>query len=417
MRDWSKYFFLSFFTDKHTYEAYKRSLLNGIGCFLLSLLILMLTLAGGYMAAMPTHLSNATEYKQTICDALSNTNCTIAIQDGKISAFAQNNAVVINTFTDTENTSCKIIIDTRSIKDVYTTFEISYVSKEGTTILYDEYLALDETAQKEYSLQVKYFDTPIQFDDALLASMENYLSGVTDATMQASYGDLLARKQAMEKLEYAVELYELYVCAYYPQEVQALDLYTFAPTLHTYYEDLIDQNRSENFFVLYDDLIYARFYGEGNVFYSATASASQLKNHTIGDDSENLSKQIDNLFCDAFNASAGIVLVEYIFNVIRFCPFVVIGAIVLALICWLILKSTKNNKFSSYATVFQILLLYTPASALIGGITGFVLSWFVGRSSAYATAMLVYVAAICCRTIAYTVCTLIRERKNKTNAD
>ncbi len=415
MRDWSKYFFLSFFTDKHTYEAYKRSLLNGIGCFLLSVLILMLTLAGGYMAAMPTHFSHATEYKQTICNALDNTNCTIAIQDGKISALAQNNAVVINTFTN--DTSCKIIVDTRSIKDVYTSFEISYANKEGATILYDEYLELDETAQKEYSLQVKYFDTPIQFDNALLASFENYLGGVGDATVQASYGDLLARKQTMEQSEYAVELYKLYVCTYYPQEVQALDLYTFAPTLHTYYEDLIDKNRLENFFVLYDDLLYARFHGEDNVFYSASASASQLKNQTIGGNSANLSKEIDNLFFDAFNASAGIVFVEYIFNVIRFCPFVIIGAVVLSLICWLILKSTKNNKYSSYATVFQILLLYTPASALIGGITGFVLSWFVGRSSAYATAMLVYVAAICCRTIVYTVCTLLGERKNKTNAD
>ncbi len=410
MQDWLKYFFLSYFSDKRTQEAHKRSFLNGLGCYLLSLILLLFTLFGGYTAAMPSHLNDATEYRNAVYSVLNNN--TITIDDNTISVHDQtDNAISINTIKDTQSNDCNIIIDTRDIKSTYTTFDIKY-TKDDSAITYDEYLDLSKEDKASFTFTAEYSDTPIHFTDELISSYEEYLNSVDDESIQSSYLDILASKPSMNKDEYSIALYEIYVTAYYPEDVRSLDLYTFAPTLRTYYESLIDQNRSKSFFVIYNDLIYARFYGKNDICYTASASPSQLKDRTIiSTDCSDINNLIDGLFKDAFSASSTTIIIEYALNLVRLSALIIIGSLVLALICWLILRSTGNYRYSAYITTFHILLLYTPFSALIGGLVGFISSWFMGRNTAYLVASLVYIVLLCCRMIVYTLCTIIRERK------
>lgn len=416
MRDWLRYFFLSFFTDKQTHEAYRRSLLNGLGCYILSLAILLVALLCGYMASMPSRYNGAETYREAIYAALCRDNNKVTIDGEKISVCkSSGEALVVNTFTD-ENSDCHIIVDTREIKNVFTAFEVVYVGKDDKTVTYDEYLALSEEERNLLSFTVKYTDAPIEFTDELLSSYETFLESVEDETIKTDYADLAKRKTSLKKEEYAVALYELYVTAYYPKDVLSLDLYAFAPTLRTYYDDLVGKGRNESFFVIYNDLIYARFYGEGNgdVCYTASASPSRLKNQATNlTDNEDSKAVIDGLYKNAFSASSTTIAIEYAFNLVRLSSFIVIGSLVLALICWLILRSTKNHAYSLYITVFHILLLYTPVSAVVAGLTGFTLSFFVGRNSAYLITALVYIAVAFCRMVTYTLRTFMKERKKQ----
>lgn len=416
MRDWLRYFFLSFFTDKQTHEAYRRSLLNGLGCYILSLAILLVTLLCGYTASMPSRYKYATTYREAIYDALCRDNNKVTIDDEKISVCkSSGEAVVVNTFTS-ENSGCNVIVDTREIKNVFTVFEIVYVGKDDETVTYEEYLTLPEEERATLSFTVKYTDTPIEFTDELLSGYETFLESAEDETVKTNYADLTERKTSLEKEEYAVALYELYVTAYYPKDVLSLDLYAFAPTLRTYYDDLVGKNRQKSFFVIYNDLIYARFYGEGNddVCYTASTSPSRLKNRAMNlTDNEESEAFVDGLYKNAFNASSTTIAIEYAFNLIRLSSFIIIGSLVLALICWLILRFTKNHAYSLYITVFHILLLYTPVSAVVAGLTGFTLSFFVGRNSAYLITALVYIAITFSRMITYTLRTFIKERQKQ----
>lgn len=413
MSNWLQYFFLSFFSDKYTHEAHKRSLLNGFGCFFLSLIILLSLLFGGYMVAMPVHYRNANNYREAIYDILGDSNYIIQVEDGNF-AFSdhQGTAVVINSFSQQVANNCELIIDTRDIDSIFTTFSVQYIKKDGTVLPYEKYLALPEDEQANYLFSVEYSDIPICFTDDLLSSFEQYLSTVKDEDVWQDYTDLLTRKQSLEENEYAVALYKLYVTAYYPSDVQALDLYSFAPTLRTYYDSLIKSSNTQ-FFVMYRDLIYTRFFGQGDICYTVTAPSAQIDTQSISDgDKAKEEAQIDQLITDAFLVSASTIFIEYIFNIVKLFSLLMIGALLISVLPWLLWKLIKDHKYAAYLTSFQILLLYTPVAAIIGGLTGFVLSWYVGRNTTYQVAVLCYMTVASCRMILYTLVTLFRGRSN-----
>lgn len=195
--------------------------------------------------------------------------------------------------------------------------------------------------------------------------------------------------------------------------MQALDLYTFAPTLRTYYDDLIANANEVAFFAMYNDFVYTRFFGDGDICYTVSASSADLNDRVLSRSSASETQaQIDRFIQDAFRSSANTILIEYIFNFVELSSLLILGSLLLAVLPWLLFKLTKNHKFAAYLTSFQILHLYTPMAAIIGGLAGFVLSWFAGRNTTYQIAALCYAAVVSCRMILYTMQTLYKELKS-----
>lgn len=410
MRDWLEYFFLSFFTDKNTHEAHKRSLLNAFGCFFLSLVILLGFLFGGYMAAMPAHYRNAIPYREALYEVLGNPDYIVKSENGMLSVTDQlGSAVVVNTFADQTESECELIIDTRDIKNIFVEFTVEYTSKDGAVLSYDAYLALADEEKADCTFSVTYTGVPITFTDNLLLSYEQYLDEINDEALP----DLMERKQELSEEAYAVELYKLYVNAYYPADVQALDLYTFAPTVRTYYDDLIAKVNDAAFFAMYNDFVYTRFFGDRDICYTASASSVGLEDRVLSrSDVSETQAQIDRLIQDAFRSSANTIVIEYIFNFVKLCSLLILGSLLFAVLPWLLFKLTKNHKYSAYLTSFQILHLYTPMAAVISGFVGFVLSWFTGRNTTYQVAALCYAAVVSIRMTLYTLRTLSHELKH-----
>lgn len=409
MQNWLHYFFLSFFSDTYTHEAHKRSLLNGFGCFFLSLAILLGLLFGGYLLAMPAHYRDTCTYRQALYAALGDPRRIVKVENGTLSVSDLQNVPAVIAPTAPSDEDCLIILDTRDIRNTFVAFTVSYIGKDGSELSYETYLALDDAEKSDYVFSVQYSDVPICFTQALLASYEQYLSTVTDEAIQSRYAELLASKQDTDA--YALALYELYVSAYYPAEVAALDLYAFAPTLRTYYDDLVAQAGSRPFFVMYDDFVYSRFYGAGDIVYTVSAPASQLDDQLLScADEAETQLCIDRFLCHAFRATSNTIVIEYIFNFIRLSSLLILGGLLLTVLTWLLFKTTKNHKYAAYLTSLQILLLYTPMAAVVGGVVGFVLSWFAGRGTAYRVAVMCYAAVASCRMILYTLRTLLRER-------
>lgn len=411
MRDWLEYFFLSFFTDKRTQEANKRSLLNAFGCFFLSLTILLCLLMGGYMAAMPSHYRSADGYRQALYAVLGNADRIVKTENGFFSfTDEQNNAVVINTFADKNADACEFIIDTRDIQSLFVEFSIQYRHSDGTALSYEEYLALSEEERKNYTFSANYTNTPLAFNDELLSSYAKTVEGTENDELRQQYSELLDRKQELSQEAYAIALYELYVKAYYPADVQALDLYSFAPTLYTYYEHLTAQVGAAQFFAMYRDLVYSQFTGDGDIRYSISAAPEEMEDRLLSQQDENATKVcVNNFILDAFQASAQKILIEYIFNFVKLSSLLILGSLLLATLPWLLFKFTKNPKLSAYFTSFKILHLYTPMAALIGGLAGFVLSWSAGRGATYRVAALCYISVVACRLTLYTLRTLYHE--------
>lgn len=412
MRDWLQYFFLSFFTDKYTQEAHKRSLLNAFGCYFLSLAILLCLLMGGYMAAMPSHYHSAKEYRQAVYAVLGDSERIAKKENGFFSfTDAQNSPAVINTFRDQKNDVCEIIVDTRDIKNIFVEFTVQYTNEEGIQLSYEAYLSLAEEEKAAYTFSANYTDTPIEFSDDLLASYEQYLTAFENEEIQAQFTELLAKKPELERSAYVSSLYELYVKAYYPADVISLDLYSFAPTLYTYYEHLTAQAGDSQFFAMYRDLIYARFAGDGDIRYLISGVSGEMEDRLVSaQDAGTTQAAIDRLIADAFRSSAQTILIEYIFNFVKLSSLLILGSLLLAALPWLLFKATKNPKLSAYFTSFQILYLYTPMAAVIGGLVGFALSWSVSRSAAYRAAAICYIAVVVCRLTIYTIRTLYREK-------
>lgn len=196
MRDWLEYFFLGFFTDKNTHEAYKRSLLNAFGCFFLSLVILLCLLFGGYMAAMPAHYRNAVPYREALYEVLGNPDYIVKSENSVLSFTDQlGSAVVINTFADQTESDCELIIDTRDIKNIFVEFTVQYISKDGSALSYDAYLELADEEKTGYTFSVEYTDVPIAFTDKLLLSYKQYLGKINDEALH----DLMERKQELSE--------------------------------------------------------------------------------------------------------------------------------------------------------------------------------------------------------------------------
>jgi len=416
VHDWLHYFFLSFFTDKYTHQAHKRSILNAFGCYFLSLIILAGLLMGGYMAAMPSHYSEADSYRQALYSVLGNTDHIIKIENGFFSfTDEQNNVVVINTLADETADTCEFIIDTRDIKNIYVEFSIQYTNQNGTTLSYEEYLTLSEEEKKDYTFSANYTDTPINFNDELLSSYAKTIEKTENDEIHKQYTDLIDHKQELSQEEYSIALYELYVKAYYPSNVQSLDLYSIAPTLYTYYEHLTVHSGDIQFFTMYRHWAYSRFVGDKDIRYLISGTPDRLGNHLLTQqDAEATKANIDRFIIRSFQTSGDRILLEYIFNFINLSSLLIIGSLLLTILPWLLFKIAKKPTLPSYFASFKILYLYTPIAAVISGFTGYALSWSAGRSTAYRVAVLCFIAIVACRLTIYTLRTLYRAMTQPT---
>ena len=393
---WLKYFFLSFFNDKYAEEAHKRSLLNSFLSLFLSLSIMCSMLFGGYCTSMDYHYEKDEDYRNKIYSILS-ANGQLNIENGKFSFVENQIPAVINEISN----EMVVITDTRDINSAFIEFTVTYIAKNGATIPYENYLLLDENEKAQYTFSVEYTNKLIDFNSEKIAGYESYILSQSSEEIKNQLSQLQNNDRA-----YPTKLYELFVKSYYPNEVIALDIYSFAPTLRTYYDDIVSKTNTE-FFILYEDLLYTKFQYD-SISYIITGDPESMSDRAISSQHD-----IDDLIFDSFEQSKSYIIIEYIFNFIRLCPIIMMGCLVIAFVPWLFFKASKNSKMSAYLTSFKLINLYSLVASILSGIIGFILSWHFDRGQTYRIAILCFAVVITLRIVLYMVAQLIKLNKNE----
>ena len=401
MKSWLRYFGLSFFSDKIAKEAVRRSMLNFLLGFVLSLVFIFCGVLAANTLPFRTHYNKASQFKAFVHTAFESTNLTI--KDGRASADK-----VVNTLpAEISAEGYKLVIDTRP-SSAFDDFEAYCTPKEGEgEIAYEVFLALPEEEQNKYDFKIRYTPNELILDDGLTATHEAYLSTVQDEALSAQYKEICEKKDTLSAEEYRESVYLLYLKAYYPDLTKHVK--NSAPLLRNYYYlNYLNKAAFSEYLFVFDDALIGSFKTDGGLkteFYGVYDGMSEKV--IDGDGADVFLKQ-------AFDKALSMMANVYAMNILRFLPFIALMPIILALVMWGVMHYLKVDvKLRRLTTCIKIEGGYLAFSSLVTALTVFVCGFFVSGSVLNYLPLILLFAVLLIRTVVYIVMEKINKDKNK----
>ena len=222
IKEWLKFFGLSYFSDKQASCAPQ----FGFIAVVLNIVLAFVFFMCGYYAAdvvpFSAHYENATGYKRFIENAFSDrleikVSNGKAVCDEKVNGYISDEGYGLNGY--------KLIVDTRP-SDMLINFTQVAIKGESE-ISYEEYRELSDAQKKEYKVETRYTDSHLEFTEDATERYEAFLSA--DENLKKQYEEL--DKSAGD---YNEKLYYLYV-KYYYTSANSIMYGAKAPVLRDYY--------------------------------------------------------------------------------------------------------------------------------------------------------------------------------------
>lgn len=407
MKDWLKFFGLSFFSDKIAKDAKKRSLLNFFLGLLFALVFIFCGILGATCAPFKTHYKNSEEFKALVRNTVS-----------KVSLTANNSLIsadtVVNTFNneaDAENYKTgnyNLIIDTRPA-DTLDDFKAYCELKNGESeISYESWLNLSEDARKNYNFKIRYTDNALSLTDGRIEEYKNYLSAQT-GEIKNEYDGLIGNQAQYTQEQLNRKIYSLYLKTYYAP-VSAFKREDSAPLLRSfYYNEYLSKTENTKYLAVFDDLAFANFVTDGGVTVALYGSYSYLSDGVIGADGG------DKLIACVYKSFVKLSASVYAYNVFRFVPMFAVIPLLSAVALKIAMKAFKNEEYNKYVTCLKIAGSFTFFAALLTALAMLVCGFFASGNILNLIPIAVYGGIMVIRTAVFIVCEKMRLKKSAEN--
>lgn len=420
MKNWAKYFFGSFFSNKIAFSGTDRSVWNGILSFALALIIMLSVSIGGVFAAFPSHYDNSGGFTQFLSKAFADTE--LRVTDGRAVGGRKNpdgGYCGINTYTDASDAEkysvngYGLIVDTRDVSTNYNDFAAVCKDKNGSEIEYSEYRLLSAADKEKYDCKIRYGDSAVNYSQENADVWSGFLAEYKDAAVNEKYKALLVDGKVPESSY--VKLYELYFGAYYA-DLAGCDNFGVAPTMRTYYVDKYlsaddNGNYPSDYLIILQDVIFASWTTDRGVMQSL--SGYYPKNElTLVFPSET---EIKDFIVACFAACANVVAVNYVINYVSASLILVIVWLIIALIFSAIGWIRKKDGLQSYGKVCKTVGVFSLCSSIPASIVSFILSFFLSRTLCFTFIIAVYCATLLVRTTVYSVYAYKNSANNAEN--
>ncbi len=405
MKDWAKFFFLGYFSNKTAKQAQKRGLGVMFLAIALSVILLLVGLTASSTLPIRFLYGNADDLNATVEKTFADVQMTVA--DGKIIAGVteQGNQLVVNTVAneqDKERYSVNgydIVIDTRPV-GLFDDFTAVCVTESGKEISYEEYLAFDSEVQSLYTFQVRYSGKERVIDTQWQTRCETYLDTVTDETISKDYTEV--KKLSGE--QYLNALYELYVKAYYP-DLSAYETNGAAPKLRNNYTKNYSENK--NILFIFDDSLIMRFtsnVGEQHVFYGFYLD---MENGAVN---VNFDSAHDFLL-ESVKSAKVITVYGGIINFMTVMPYLIFISVMVMCIMWCLCRIVNKQQvlFGKIAKIACNFLLWT---AIFTVVIVMALSLLIAQARLYGMACIVFFAVYLLRAVIFVIVEWRNKRLN-----
>ncbi|MBQ7339899.1 MAG: hypothetical protein IJW43_03460 [Clostridia bacterium] len=427
MKNWLKFFFFSFFSNKRSKEGVKRGYTNLFLSLILALIYLCIGVIGADVLPFSSQYNNATSFKSMVrvafMDPTSAYGINILFEDGKIKATRGgefDNALIINTFADENqainysNDGYKLVVDTRPA-DTLAEVEAYCVStdSEKTVISYADYLTLNEVARKNFEFKLKYTGGELKLDDNLVEDFKAYLEGASEET-KSSISELSSKleREEITKTQYNRDIYELYFSEYYPS-ISEYETTSKVPLLRNYYFHELIGKGEDKFLMVFDDCMVGSFETDGKMdvffygFYSCFSDGKLIEGYFPP---EGQVRAVDDFIKNSFMETVDLSTYIYIMNTIRLVPIIALMVIVVAMLMHSILSLKGVETCKTFGASLKIVGVYLWWTGLITAILTVIISFMVERSLITVVSIVAFFITLLVRTSIFMIAE-IKERK------
>ncbi len=422
MKDWLKFFFFSFFSDKRAKEGANRGYTNVFVALVLAFVFLWAGFFGADMLPFPTHYSNSPDFVATVYKVLANPDVAERIylkldEDNHLmikeygGEYAE--ALFVNTYTseaDRESYSVNgygVIVDSRPA-DTLAEVVPYCVSNDGkgTEISYEEYLTLSDVAKLNFDFKLRYTGNELLLTDELVSAFSSYLDekgSDTQTKLSALASELSENK--ITKQEYNRAIYELYFMGYYPS-ITEYESASPVPLLRNYYYREYVEGKTGKYLFIFNDCMAGGFLTNGETSISFYGFYSGLGNDAPIDEGlgEELARErADEFIKGAFRSGAPFTSYAHAMNVFSLIPFIALMPMVVTLLIYSILKLRGTKGVSSLGSAFKIVGSYIWMSSLISAFFNVIISFFVQPTALTLLPILLFFVTLVVRSMIFAI--------------
>lgn len=410
MKRWIKFFGLSFFSDDIAKSAPKFGFVSVFLAVFLSFLFIMFGFYASDVIPFGTHYRNAESYREFIRAAFDN-GIGLTIENGKgISG------TIVNTYKEEADAAAygkngyNLIVDTRPSDTLIEFEEAAFKGDDGENkISYEEYLALDSQAQKEYQLAVGFTGELLEItsDDtqmhiAYLEEISKETSGKYNQDGAEDYLQLKENRANYSDEEYGKELYYLYV-KYYYTNVGSIYGGAKAPVLRDYYYSNYITKGNAYYFYVFDDICAGSFETDNKIPIVFGGYFNKCTDGKVTD--------IDELIVGTFYDTVGNTFVSYFVSAMSQLPVLIFIPLILGCVMWLVGKAVQSGLEQSFAGCYKTVSSFVWASALLTALIVFIGGFFTSARLMYNVIPIIFGGVLLIRTIIFCIVITVKNRK------
>ena len=413
MKQWLKFFGLSFFSDKIAGEAPRRGYRNLLLAFVLAFLFFFAGFLGADVVPFSSHYKRAGKFGQFVGAAFSKDDqvngIALTVEKGCVKAAVgkqtPSEKKITNTYTDNSAAAIysvngyHLIVDTRPATTPVVFTQVG-VSRSGEKISYEQYRLLSETERQEYTLNTEYTDEEMILNGENTSLFEEFLKN--DENAAEKYGALQEEKGGITEEKYRTRLYALYV-RYYYQNVTSVLPSSEVPVLRDYYYNNFILKYKTDYLYIFGDIVYGSFATDAGVRVSFGGYASAVRDGAVEDAGE--------LIREVFYGGTGYALTAYFLNTMMQLPLLAVILLLIALLVWGAGKLSKCVSVGTFGECIKTVGAFLWFSAFITGLAAFAFGFLVGGSKAYSLMLPVYSLILIIRSAVYVIHKIIKEKK------
>lgn len=391
MKKWFRFFFLGFFSDKISKEAARRSYTNVFIGLILAFIFLWSGFMGSYMLPFSAQYNSSSDFRATVHSVFAHFDTdkriVAEISDGSLKVKGGDGKYVedllIDTFGSEEDRQSysvngyNVVVDTRPATTL-AEVEAYALSNDGknTKISYEDYLTLSDVARLNFDFKLRYTGNALLLDDKTVAEYRSYLDGLSDEVK--SEAEKLQNELNESKItnsEYNRAIYELYFTSYYP-EITDYESASKVPLLRNYYYHQYLKNAECKYLFVFDDCLTGSFETKTGLEVTFYGFYNDLPDGLLISEESDADKAVDSFIKKSFLSMTPINAYAYVMNVFTLIPFVALMPMVVALLCYSILKLSSIESLTSLGGTFKIVGSYVWISAAISTVTTLLCSFF-----------------------------------------
>ena len=425
MKKWLKFFFLGFFSNKHSREGAKRGYANFLLGFILALVFLWGAYVGAELLPFGTRYNNAPDFREAVHTLLASPDSSIRqslkIQDGRLVSTDKDGQLLINSLTSESDRATysvngyDVVID---LRPATTPAEVNVycVANDGTgmRISYEEYLTLSAVARLNFDFKLEYTGNELILDSESVLGYREYLMNLDDESKDTamSLSSELADGKITEN-DFNLEIYKLYFTKYYP-EITEYESSSSIPLLRNYYYHEYLKSGASRYLFIFDDYLSGAFETSAGMKMSFYGFFSSLDDGDLigqGLTNDEANKAADRFIKLSFSSILLLSLYAYAMNIFTMIPFIALMPLIVTLLTYSILKLRGIESIKTFGALFKILGSYVWFSGAAAALITVILSFLLPPSAVSALPLVLFFVVMAARSVWFAVAEAAEYKK------